>query len=93
MEDLKVGDEVICDKSYPKLPQKGWKGKVVHIFPDFSYSCAGFGIEWEHPFVSGHGCSGKGKNGYCRYYSDTPGSFFSDLSIIKKVDKQLELFA
>jgi len=89
-EDFEVGDEVICDKSYPNFPQKGWRGKVVNIAP-YSYSSK-IGIEWNKPFPEGHHCDGKGELGYCRYYVETSHTSSSDLAILKKAAKQLELF-
>jgi hypothetical protein len=66
MEDFKVGDEVICDKSYPNLPQKGWKGKVVRTLKGKLSNI--IWIEWEQSFFWGTNGGGKGKDGHCRNY-------------------------
>jgi len=79
-KNCKVGDGVICNTSYINLPQKGWKGKIIHK----DISCGTILIEWEKPFIDGHDGSGKGEDKKCRWYS----SSYYLLDLIK--NQQLE---
>ena len=92
VKQLKVGDKVVCNKSFDDLPQKGWIGKII-----YKTDICKISIEWEKKFTEGHDCNRRGKEGQCRFYSSPEFDSFWDnnenqnISVINKyTNNQLE---
>lgn len=92
-KSLKIGDKVICNKSYPDLPEKGWFGEIIDI-EDCGNKIL---VSWEKHFNLGHDGSSYRNNGKkCFYYANKKENVYAgwgnyeSFDVLNSVSKQLE---